>query len=146
MDRACIFVSLIRGTHYEYVTKLVVMPTSKIHCPLYPRSQKGQYTFDSICLSSQTSSHPSIETPLRIHDPQLETLSLAFYYLHNSFAYFEQLGVFHESTKSSPQSIELILDQATSFHPLHSNKQVVRTYVIHLLGTYVTILCNWLIL
>ena len=23
---------------------------------------------------------------------------------------------------------------------------VVRTYVIHLLGTYVTILCNWLIL
>ena len=26
------------------------------------------------------------------------------------------------------------------------NREIVRTYVIHLLGTYVTILCNWLIL
>ena len=31
------------------------------------------------------------------------------------------------------------------YHEL-PNGEIVRTYVIHLLGTYVTILCNWLIL
>ena len=30
--------------------------------------------------------------------------------------------------------------------PRLENVHVVRTYVIHLLGIYVTILCNWLIL
>ena len=30
--------------------------------------------------------------------------------------------------------------------PSHVTRPFVKTYVIHLLGTYVTILCNWLIL
>ena len=29
---------------------------------------------------------------------------------------------------------------------LHAFIHILRTYVIHLLGAYVTILCNWLIL
>ena len=39
--------------------------------------------------------------------------------------------------------INLFIDTFLNTKKLHS---FVRTYVIHLLGTYVTILCNWLIL
>ena len=33
-----------------------------------------------------------------------------------------------------------------SLQPMLVGAKAVKTYVIHLLGTYVTILCNWLIL
>ena len=37
-------------------------------------------------------------------------------------------------------------DLSNLAHQLLGVPLIVRTYVIHLLGTYVTILCNWLIL
>ena len=33
-----------------------------------------------------------------------------------------------------------------AFYSVKKGFETARTYVIHLLGTYVTILCNWLIL
>ena len=53
------------------------------------------------------------------------------------------------------RGIEVNPDQIKAIHNLHPPQnskevqcltEIVRTYVIHLLGTYVTILCNWLIL
>ena len=48
--------------------------------------------------------------------------------------------------KKSYRKTRLTHPQSLIFDSPNSSTVIVRTYVIHLLGTYITILCNWLIL
>ena len=67
----------------------------------------------------------------------------------------EALGVPLVRRPTFPYTESFLLDDVISLlcgrsaswgsEPRINSSEFVRTYVIHLLGTYVTILCNWLI-